>query len=187
MKYADINRRYTEIVNEYIGKGYTINTATMSGTQGERAKVDFTDGKEIIRIMVDSFHCWAGDVEEEGIEIIVGKSTDDIKPNSNDSWCTVWSNKLEIISRERFYKIGRRDYYGTQEEAHKASTIRLERCRMKYDSNEEYVPSEKAIQIAKSIVRNKMGYKRIADSEVKLKKGKEGYVVLYGTKMYRLS
>ena len=55
MKFADINKRYTEIVNEYIAKGYTINTATMSGSQGEIAKIDFTDGTEIIRIRVASF------------------------------------------------------------------------------------------------------------------------------------
>ena len=31
MKYADINKRYTESVAEYISKVYAINTATMSG------------------------------------------------------------------------------------------------------------------------------------------------------------
>ena len=29
MKFADINKRFTEIVAEYIAKGYTINTKTM--------------------------------------------------------------------------------------------------------------------------------------------------------------
>ena len=52
MKYADINRRFTEIVAEWLAKGYSINTASMSGSQGETAKIDLTDGKEIVRILV---------------------------------------------------------------------------------------------------------------------------------------
>lgn len=35
MKYIDINKRYTEIVTEYMARGYIINTRTMSGSQGE--------------------------------------------------------------------------------------------------------------------------------------------------------
>jgi len=50
MKFETINRKFTEVVSEWIGKGYAFNTATMGGSQGEIAKVDLTDGKEIIRI-----------------------------------------------------------------------------------------------------------------------------------------
>lgn len=35
MKYIDINQKFTAKVAEYIAKGYTINTATMSGSQGD--------------------------------------------------------------------------------------------------------------------------------------------------------
>lgn len=35
MKYADINRRVTEIVADYIQRGYSINTATMARTSSE--------------------------------------------------------------------------------------------------------------------------------------------------------
>lgn len=37
MKYIDINQKFTAKVAEYIAKGYTINTATMSGSQGEHS------------------------------------------------------------------------------------------------------------------------------------------------------
>ncbi len=47
MKYIDINQKFTAKVAEYIAKGYTINTATMSGSQGEVAHVDLTDGKQV--------------------------------------------------------------------------------------------------------------------------------------------
>lgn len=54
MKYIDINQKFTAKVAEYIAKGYTINTATMSGSQGEVAHVDLTDGKQVVRVLLDS-------------------------------------------------------------------------------------------------------------------------------------
>ena len=105
MKYADINRRFTEIVAEWLAKGYSINTASMSGSQGETAKIDLTDGKEIVRILVDRFSDYAANVE--GVEIIVGKALDaDVRPNNNDNWATLWNNRLEVLQQERFFKIG---------------------------------------------------------------------------------
>ena len=50
MKYADINKRYTETVSEYLARGYTINTRTMTGSQGDYAHIDLTDGTEVVRI-----------------------------------------------------------------------------------------------------------------------------------------
>lgn len=55
MKYIDINKRFTEIVSEYIAAGYTLNTASMNGSEGEISKVDLTDGKEILRVLVRRF------------------------------------------------------------------------------------------------------------------------------------
>ena len=45
MKYVDINKRFTEIVSEYIAAGYMMNTSSMNGSEGEISKVDLTDGK----------------------------------------------------------------------------------------------------------------------------------------------
>lgn len=113
MKYADINRRFTEIVAEWLAKGYSINTASMSGSQGETAKIDLTDGKEIVRILVDRFSDYAANVE--GVEIIVGKALDaDVRPNNNDNWATLWNNRLEVLQQERFFKIGENRVSGTQ-------------------------------------------------------------------------
>ena len=72
MKYAEINKIFTNKVNEYLANGYTINSATMSGSQGEVAKIDLTNGNEIIRIMIDE--CWENHHAYNGYEIIVGRT-----------------------------------------------------------------------------------------------------------------
>ena len=72
MKYADINKKYTAIIAEYLANGYTINTRTMGGSQGDYAHIDLTNGTEVIRILVETFHEW-GKLSIEGLEIIVGR------------------------------------------------------------------------------------------------------------------
>lgn len=125
MKFAEINRKFTEAVTEWIGKGYIINSASMNGSQGEYAKVDLTDGREIIRVLLN---CASHPVTRidgryysfDIVELTVGRVTDNVKPNSSDTWATVWNQNLEIISSEEFYEIGRsrrEKWYGTKAEA----------------------------------------------------------------------
>lgn len=107
MKYAEINRKFTDKVNEYIAKGYIINSTTMTGSQGEVAKVDLTDGKEIIRIMISE--CWYNDWEYKGYEIFVGKANKGKHYiNAYGSFNTIWNNELTEISSEKYYQA---DYY----------------------------------------------------------------------------
>lgn len=40
MTYADINKMFTAEVSKYLARGYHFNTASMSGSQGETAKVE---------------------------------------------------------------------------------------------------------------------------------------------------
>ena len=49
MKFENINKKFTEKVNEYISRGYYINAGTMScsGGQGEISHIDLTNGKEM--------------------------------------------------------------------------------------------------------------------------------------------
>lgn len=187
MKFSDINARYTEIVTGYLANGYCINTATMSGSQGEIANIDLTNGSEIIRILVKDFSDWRENVE--GIEIIIGKSTDDVEPNGNNRMRdTIWNSKLEVISTERFYSMDRwgGDYYGTEQEAKQASDLRAERYTNRKINANQYTPSPKAMEVAKKIARTKLGIKRICNDDLKLFKDSKGYLVTYRTKSYRL-
>lgn len=129
MKFEQINHRFTNAVTEWIAKGYTFNTTTMAGHQGEIAHVDLTDGKEVIRILLDKFfsHSNFSRVDGmhysfDGLKLIVGRVTDEVTPNGTDNWETVWNNRLEIISCEEFYEIGSKKprgyvWYGTKDEA----------------------------------------------------------------------
>lgn len=115
MKFSHINRKFTEIVTGYISKGYTINTATMNGSQGEIAAIDLTNGTEIIRVLLTAIDDY---YDTEGVELIVGRVKDDIKPNQEDRWSTVWNSHLDCISSEKFYRLSKRvqdGFYGTEE------------------------------------------------------------------------
>jgi len=175
MKFETINREYTEKVTEYLAKGYTINTATMNGSQGEIGKIDLTDGKEIIRILLDSFcrPCERiGDryYNMEGIELIVGRVTDDVTPHSASTWGTVWNQNLEVLSSKRFYEIGRasrndKKWYGTWEEA----IAQQEKASARY--YERYVPerqelSDQAKEVVLPYVRRQPKCKTVKSTEI---------------------
>ena len=127
MKYESINRKFTETVAGWITKGYVVNTSTMGGSQGEIAKVDLTDGKEVIRVLLTSFGRPCDRIGErcyyfDGVTLTVGRVTDKVTPNGCDTWDTVWNQHLDILSSEQFYEIGKHRggtvrWYGTREEA----------------------------------------------------------------------
>lgn len=190
MKYADINRRYTEIVAEYMAKGYTINTRTMSGSQGEYAHIDLTDGVEIIRVLVDTFYDHT-DISLEGLEIIVGRASSEVEPNRGDDRFTVWNSKLDIMLRERFYEIGadRRHgkFYGTEDEATTARKLSVHRYASSNRGRKtERITSPKAIEIAKRVIRRKFGVKRISEGDITVSKYNGIYTIGYRNKAYRL-
>lgn len=137
MKYVDINKRFTEIISEYIAAGYTLNTASMNGSEGEISKVDLTDGKEILRVLVRRFDDCESLFSMTGVEITVGRvpEEDRVTPHDDSSWFTPWNNHLEQLRQERFFQVGEsqrgRKFYGARQEAEAAQTVRLQRYRAK--------------------------------------------------------
>ena len=190
MNYVDINKKYTATVAEYMAKGYTINTRTMSGSQGDYAHIDLTDGTEVIRIMVDTFHEWT-DISLDGLEIIVGRADSEVIPNCENDYHTLWNTKLDIISRERFYEIGadRRHgkFYGTLEEATAAQQLKVQRYIAKHKNSKSEDITAKAMEIAKRIIRREFKVKRISEADVKISKSGKSYTVSYKGKAYRLA
>ena len=154
MTYQNINRRFSEIVSDYLQKGYYFNTSTMEGSQGEVASVDLTDGKEIIRILSKNFHEYSdGRYYLDGIRILTGRAPGSITPNSSRGG-TIWNNDLEILREEKFYRISRSNggFYGTMEEAVAAYDLHFTRCCQKYVDEKILLP-DAARQIALRWVR----------------------------------
>lgn len=201
MKFEIINRRFTETVSEWLTKGYTINTASMCGSQGEIGKIDLTDGKEVIRILLDTFTMHSARNSEkwyslEGVKLIVGRVTDPVVPNSEDTWNHIWNNHLEVLSCEEYYQIGRahRDnskWYGTEAEAIAQQDKSHSRYRARWTSINQTLSDEAAVIVLPFIRRQpKCKRAKACDIESVIKRtsdsGKNSYYVKFRGKELRL-
>lgn len=105
MKEYDINKVYTQKVAEYLQNGYTINPATMSGTQGEIAHIDLTNGTEVIRILLARSTDF--EVGYDTVTLMVGRNTDQLIPRrAYDNFQTIWNGHLEVIEELKYYQLG---------------------------------------------------------------------------------
>ncbi len=195
MKFIDINKTFTDRINEYLSKGYTFNASSMSGSQGEVAKVDLTNETEIIRILIRSFS------ENErhfginaGLEVFVGRVTDpDVRINSDNYWAsTIWNDKLEEISSDKFYAIGENRYgekfFGSKEEARKARDLHISRLSNRDRDGQEKKTFELPQQLMDAIktrIRAKRGIRRVSNSDITAGRDRNGYYYAYrGTACY---
>lgn len=170
-----IGRRYTEVVAEWIAKGYIIDL-TFARSGGEISKLDMTNGAEFVRVMVDSFEEWANNLT--GVEIVVSKRADSNSP-------------FKTVSVERFYQVGENKrtgiYFGSAEEAKAAIVIRRKRALLRDNDVEEKDMTAQAMDIAKRIIRRKFGVtRRITEAYVKVTRYANGYFVSYRERTYRL-
>ena len=118
MKFAEINKKFTAKVAEYIAQGWTIN---------ER--------------IGDRFYCF------DKVQLIVGRPERPIRVNESRDYDTIWNNHLDVIYCEEFYKIGRGrpEWYGTKEETMAAQDKNLERYIARQESPEQLPDKAKAI------------------------------------------
>lgn len=179
MKFIDINRKFTAAASSYMAQGYYINAGTMSGSQGEIAALDLTNGTEIIRVLLTTFNNYHG---TEGVELIIGRVKDDIKPNQEDRWSTVWNERLEIISSEKFFRLNRRaqdGFYGTEEEANAAEEKRFDRYKIRRCNDSTVDVTEKAAPVVKKYIHEKFGVRRVKMDDIKVIKYRDHYTVSY--------
>lgn len=102
MKLQDIRRLYTEQVASLLAQGYTLYPDTMSGSQGEIAHIDLSNGSEILRVLLHEESDFGGDTYNGHTVITVGKCTDEIREGR---YSTIWNNHLEVRSEIRLAKI----------------------------------------------------------------------------------
>lgn len=192
MRFININEKFTELVSSYINKGYTFNTASMGGSEGEISRVDLTNGAEIIRIYVKNFNDWENDMPLEGVEIVVGLSTDKVVPHMHcDFYKAISSSRLDVIYNERYYTIGCNQklgrVYGTKGEAEAAIQKRIDRRRARRIACKDFSATPEMMEIAKRFIRRKVGSaKRIRTNYISLKKSNSSYTVWYQGKSYTM-
>lgn len=183
MKYIDINRKFTAAVNSYLARGYILNSSTMGGSQGEIASIDLTNGTEIIRVLLNGFSDYKEMVTDGGIELIVGRVTDDVHPNKAAEYRTVWNNRLEVISSEKFYKLsGNRDdepFYGTEDEAKVAMEKRFDRYKRRRTNSAPEDVTDKAALIVENYIRENFGVKRVKTDDIKVTKHNGAFIITY--------
>lgn len=164
----DIENVYTDTIKDYLNKGYRIYYSTMGGSQGEIAKIDLTNDKEVIRILLGSKsehyreHPIHKYMDLDYLTIIVGRNTDKLRGDSFSD--IIWNEHLELISEIRFYKIGRRNnsFFGTKQEAIDAMCKYYERFDFRdLYSRDEIIFSDKAKEIILPLVKRQRKCKSV--------------------------
>ena len=170
MKFEQINRRFTEKVAELLSHGYIMNATTMGGSQGEIAKVDLTDGKKVVRVMLSTEHDWEriGDrcYTFDKVILTIGTNTDNVRIHGSDRFCdTIWNNHLIDVTTEEFYQIGRRgNWYGTKEDAISQQDKSME--RMELDDRSKDITSAAAARIVLPFIRRQPRCKSVNISDI---------------------
>lgn len=179
MKFIDINCEFTAAASSYMAQGYCINAGTMGGSQGEVTHIDLTNGTEIIRVLLTTFNNYLG---TEGVELIVGRVKDDIKPNQEERWSTVWNERLEVISSKKFYRLNNHaqdGFYGTEEEANAAEEKRFGRYKSRRSNDSAVDVTTKAAPMVKRYIHEKFGVRRVVMGDIKVTKNCGKYTVKY--------
>lgn len=173
MKMELINKAYTEIINEWLRKGYYVNTASMNGSQiNEIAHIDLTNGIEIIRILLARFFFNEGHYYKySGIEIIVGRCEDNVTPNGCDTFSTIWNHCLNVVYCQKFYEIGRNRrtgqiWYGTKEQSTEQQTKWQNRYELQKARNVELGENTKKSIL--NYIRRQRGCKTVKVSDFKM-------------------
>ena len=114
MKYIDINAKFTAAVNNYLAQGYIINTASMSGSQGEVAHIDLTNGKQ------------------NRLEVISCEKFYEVSSNCDDSVFYGTREEATAANKKRFERYCCRDCRIKKHLPEKASPLVKEYVRRKF-------------------------------------------------------
>lgn len=174
MKHNDIEAIMSAKVAEYITNGYILSTTTMSGHQGEVAKVDVKKGNEIIRILLTSETAWSDEGTIQQTKLTVGRAQDKVRSSRpfDTMATTIWNNRLDIIEEMVWYSVDSSADYFSEDKAeiiaqHKKQIKRWrirEACRELRIS--KLVTSDKAKEIALPFVRKQRGEKRAKAEDI---------------------
>lgn len=181
MRYAEINQMFTYVVTDYLIDGWTINTTTMSGSQGEVAKVDFTDGKRIARVALEKKYDSEMCVDYYAITASVTNDDCNVVPNKMRS-NTLWNRDLVEVSVQRFYRasiMSDVDWFVSREEALENNSKWRDRQLQKLHAMQDKDITFKAAGIVLGYVRRQKGCKTAKKNDIKVSKSSGHYVIRY--------
>lgn len=107
IKMEGINKRYTEVVAQYIAQGLTIDAEAMRGSQGEIARVALANEKNVYIIYLHEESIGrlfdGHDVAQITVEMFVREANE-------DAFTIYWLGKGETVYEETFHQVsdGRR-------------------------------------------------------------------------------
>ena len=145
----DIDKKYTDMVKRYMDMGYWINVNSMSGTQGEKSRVDLTNGKHVLRIMLTI----TSGLDDELERYMVSTYKLSISEYSDTTNNLLWSNKGNVLFEEWWYEIGNNNkaYTNSKDECIALKKKSLDRRKLNIKRDENY---KKLIRYNASIIAN---------------------------------
>ena len=151
-----LNKKFTELVQNYIENGYTFHIQSMSGTQGEIASVDMVkENKDIIKIYMD-----------KGCDAVVMYVKRYKYKKYNSINTIIWNNDEDIIIEKYvYYDISNKYQYFTDDKnyADKCYNKHMKRYNDRRSDNEHIIHNSALLDI----VKQHTGYKRAISSTMK--------------------
>lgn len=139
MKFADINKKFSEVVAEKLANGFQIFCNTMSGSHGEIAHVNFisSDGDHYT-LTLDKRPCLGSEKIWLDQLVITWAKSKELKGDFNGRTCVTFrrsENYVEVIEQQFYWKVSENYFVDSKEEAKRISDVRRKHWRNSSDDN----------------------------------------------------
>lgn len=170
IKMEGLNKRFTEVVAQYMAQGLTLNANAMSGSQGEMGKVALANDKHVYMIYLheEDIGKWTDmhEVVKLTVELFVRDKSDLVS-----NFHTYWLRKGETVYEEIFHQIAEnrsagKVYVTTEEEWKQSRDKQMERLENKdshFGSMKE-VPYD--VETIISVIKSHTGRKRVLEENI---------------------
>lgn len=122
MKFAEIEKFFTGNVCRFLADGWTFHTASMTGHQGEIAKVDLQKNGDVIRVLLRND---VGPLDREYMEISIRRYAGKAVRSLNRD--LIWNNDGEVLESRKFYQVDEDWFVGSVDEFEEVRRKRNER------------------------------------------------------------
>lgn len=160
----DLNKIFSDKTAELLRKGYIIDTAAMSGHQGEICKIIFKKNNDYYILIMSSKSDWSMGKYNEQYIIRFGKYNEKVENHGLNAWITLWIEKFDTIWSLEFIKITN-NFFVTAETAKAMNEKRSKRCHNSFKNRYEEV-TDRYTKAVLGCVRKQKGYKGVKANEI---------------------